>query len=74
MSKHTKHKSRRFRRFLRANGAVSALEYAILVGVVAVGIGTAVFALRDEIVTQIGNMEAKVKAAGKAAGKTTSSF
>ena len=30
-----KHKSRRFRRFLKANEAVSALEYAILVGVIA---------------------------------------
>ena len=28
----SKHKSRRFRRFVRANEAVSALEYAILVG------------------------------------------
>ena len=37
----TKHQSRRFRRFLRANEAVSALEYAILVGVVAVAIGAA---------------------------------
>ena len=40
-----KHKSRRFRRFARANEAVSALEYAILVGVIAVamGAGLAVF-------------------------------
>ena len=34
--------SRRFRRFLRATEAVSALEYAILVGVVTVAIGAAV--------------------------------
>ena len=33
---------RRFRRFLRATEAVSALEYAILVGVVTVAIGAAV--------------------------------
>ena len=36
-----KHKSRRFRRFLKANEAVSALEYAILVGVIATAIGLA---------------------------------
>ena len=66
----TKHKSRRFRRFLKANKAVSALEYAILVGVVAVAIGTAIFALRDEIVKQIGVMEAKVTAAGTSASTT----
>ena len=58
------HKSRRFRRFLRANEAVSALEYALIVGIVAVGIGTAIFALRDEIVAQIGVMETKVQSAG----------
>ena len=37
----SKHKSRRFRRFLKANEAVSALEYAILVGVIAVAVGAA---------------------------------
>ena len=37
----TKHISRRLRRFARANKAVSALEYAILVGVIAVGIAAA---------------------------------
>ena len=44
-----KHKSRRFRRFLRANEAVSALEYAILVGVIATAVGLAVFAFGQEI-------------------------
>ena len=37
-----KHMSRRFRRFLRANEAVSALEYAILVGVIAVAVSAAI--------------------------------
>ena len=37
----TKHVSRRFRRFAKANEAVSALEYAILVGVIAVGVAAA---------------------------------
>ncbi len=44
-----KHKSRRFRRFLRANEAVSALEYAILVGTIAVGIGAALLLFEGQI-------------------------
>ena len=44
-----KHKSRRFRRFLKANEAVSALEYAILVGVIAVAVGAAIFAFGTDI-------------------------
>ena len=44
-----KHKSRRFRRFLKANEAVSALEYAILVGVIAVGIAAALTVFQDSI-------------------------
>lgn len=65
MKKQTRvHKSRRFRRFLRANEAVSALEYALIVGVVAVGIGTAIFALRDTIVTEINDMATAVTGAG----------
>ena len=50
MSKHiTKHKSRFFRRFLRANEAVSALEYAILVGVIAVAVGAAIVVFGGKI-------------------------
>ena len=45
----TKHHSRRFRRFLRANEAVSALEYAILVGVVAVAIAAALATFSDSV-------------------------
>ena len=43
------HISRRLRRFVRANEAVSALEYAILVGVIAVAIAAALqaFSGRD---------------------------
>ena len=44
-----KHKSRRFRRFLKANEAVSALEYAILVGVIAVAVGAALATFSGEI-------------------------
>ena len=57
MSKHiTKHKSRFFRRFLRANEAVSALEYAILVGVIAVAVGAAIFTFGGNIKTAIKNI------------------
>ena len=52
-----KHKSRRFRRFLKANEAVSALEYAILVGVIAVAVGLAV-------VTFGGDINAAIEAIG----------
>ena len=58
MKKHTlTHKSRLFRRFLRADEAVSALEYAILVGVVAVAVGAA-------IVTFSGNLSDTLEAMG----------
>ena len=45
----TKHVSRRFRRFAWANEAVSALEYAILVGVIAVGVAAALAAFETQI-------------------------
>ena len=54
MKKHTRvHKSRRFRRFLRANKAVSALEYAILVGVIAVAVAAALVTFGGKIETAI---------------------
>ena len=40
---------RRFRRFLRADEAVSALEYALLVGIIAVGIGAALVTFQNTI-------------------------
>ena len=52
----TKHVSRRFCRFVRANEAVSALEYAILVGVIAVGVGAAIALFQDQIVAAIGTL------------------
>lgn len=69
MSKHTdKHKSRRFRRFLKANEAVSALEYAILVGVVSVALLVAFTTFNDEIknaITTIGqNVDTNVANVG----------
>ena len=58
----TKHKSRRFRRFLQANEAVSALEYAILVGVIAVAVGAAIVAFSGDLTTAMGNIGEAVKA------------
>ena len=58
-AKQTKHISRRFRRFLGVDEAVSALEYAILVGVIAVGMAAAIAGFETEIseaITNIGNM------------------
>ena len=48
-----KHKSRRFRRFLKANEAVSALEYAILVGIIAVAVGAALLTFGEDVTTAI---------------------
>ena len=52
-------------RFVRANKAVSALEYAILVGVIVAGVGGALLAFSDSIesaLTKIGGGVASVKA------------
>ena len=49
-----KYISRRLRQFARANEAVSALEYAILVGVVAVAIAAAMVTFSGDITTAIG--------------------
>ena len=45
----TQQHSRRFGRFLRANEAVSAREYAILEGVIAVGMAAALTAFSGQI-------------------------
>ena len=60
--KKAKHISRRFRRFVRANEAVSALEYAILVGVIAVAIGAALLTFSGNIKTAITEVGKKVTA------------
>ena len=58
-----KHKSRRFRRFLWANDAVSALEYALVVGIIAVAVGVGIAFLGGKVEkaikrvgTQVGNV------------------
>lgn len=48
-------------RFARANKAVSALEYAILVGVIVAGVGAALITFSDNIETAIGNIGGGVK-------------
>ena len=63
----TKHVSRRLRRFLKANEAVSALEYAILVGVVTIAVGGAVLAFS-------GNIEDAIKDIGAGVEKTGDSL
>ena len=58
----TKHVSRRFRCFAWANEAVSALEYAMLTGVIAVGIATALVAFEDQIDNVFENMGGSIEA------------
>ena len=64
----TRHISRRFRRFARANAAVSALEYAILIGVVAVGIGGVLVTFGKQIETALETIGGKVKTAADTVG------
>ena len=60
--KKTEHVSQRLRRFARAREAVSALEYAILVGIIAVAVGGALVLFGGNIKTAIGNIGPKVSA------------
>ena len=52
----------RFRRFLNAHRAVSALEYAILVGVIAVGMGAALVAFNNQIKAALDNVQKQIAA------------
>ena len=65
----TKHTSRRFRRFARANEAVSALEYALLVGVIAIALGAALVTFSDNITTALATIGTAV--GGQTIGKVT---
>ena len=64
----TKHISRRFRRFVWANEAVSALEYAILVGVIAIGVGAAIALFQDNITAAIAALGPSVTTASTVSG------
>lgn len=54
--------TRLFRRFARDNKAVSALEYAILVGVITAGVGAAVVAFQEQIDDMIAAIATNVTA------------
>lgn len=57
-----KHKSRHFRRFLKANEAVSALEYALVVGVIATGLALALVAFEAELTAALATIGGQVNA------------
>ena len=56
----TRPATRLFRRFARDNKAVSALEYAILVGVVTAGVGAAVVAFQNQITAVINTITGNI--------------
>lgn len=59
----TKPVARRLRSFLRAESAVSTLEYAMMVGLMAIGVAAAAIAFSDDLQTAIsGNIGGDVSA------------
>lgn len=54
--------SRCLRRFLAIDKGVSALEYAMVVGIIAIAVGAAVVAFSEEYKTPITNIAAKIGA------------
>ena len=52
-----RHYAKTARRYLRNTRAVSALEYAMLVGAVAAGLGAAVFQFREQIVDSLETLQ-----------------
>ena len=61
-----KHLSGRFRRFVRSTKAVSALEYAILVGIVAIAITAALATFSDSITTALNTIGTDIAGTGGA--------
>ena len=62
--------SRRLRRFVRAREAVSTLEYAMLVGLMAVAVGAAIVTFSGDVqtaITTIGDGVATVDTTGEGA-------
>ena len=57
------------RRFFRAQEAVSALEYAILVGVIVAGVGAALLVFTDDIQKAMTGIGDQVAATGGTAKK-----
>ena len=62
---------RNFRRFLRATEAVSALEYALLVGIITVAIGAAVAQFGADIQATIEGMGDDVVTRGNLVSEST---
>ena len=58
---------RYLRRFFRAQEAVSALEYAILVGVIVAGVGAALLVFSDNVEEAIGAIGTKGETTAKTA-------
>ena len=67
----TRPATRLFRRFARDNKAVSALEYAILVGVITAGIGAAVVAFQTQLVNAISTIGGNVTTGHTGTGTPT---
>ena len=59
---------RHLRRFLWGGEAVSALEYAILVGVIAIGVGAAIALFQDNITAAIAAIGPSVTTASTVTG------
>ena len=62
-----RHYAKTARRYLRNTRAVSALEYAMLVGAVALGLGAAVWNFRDAITQNLVDLQADMQAGVDAA-------
>ena len=58
-------------RYLRSTRGVAAMEYAIIVGLIVVGVGVAVAAFQDEIVDVITNATTKTTAEANRITNTT---
>ena len=56
--------TKKFVGYLRNNKAVSALEYALLVGIIAVAMSAAIFAFSGNMKDAVDKIGAKVKGAG----------
>ncbi len=64
----TRPATRLFRRFARDNRAVSALEYAILVGIITAGLGAAFATFQTEITNTITTIANNVKSTQSTTG------
>ncbi len=60
--------TKQFIQYVRKNSAVSALEYAILIGVISVAIAAVLSQLGDSVESAIGEAKTKVNQARTAAG------